>query len=298
MQELKVALIGLDTSHSVEFTRRMQAPDCLEALKVFGLRAVTCMKFKTPFTNDDILAQRQQQLETWGVKVIENFEEAIANCDAIMLEINDPAYHLEYVRKCVGLNKPIFLDKPMADTFENAKTMYELINTNNLKIMSSSSLRFSAALVEACEDVDNPMQTYCYGPLGIPPVGSGIVWYGVHCFEMLQKAMGQGALRVDTRRDPAGAVVIVEYPENRRGVVELTTGVYVYGGTMRSRDKNRSYIVDGSSIYSEQLRQIQKFFDSGETLVKTEDTLEVMDLLDCAARSYESNEPVELSMKR
>jgi len=298
MQEIKVAIIGLDTSHSVEFTRRMQAPDCHEEAKVFGLRAVTCMKFRTPFTNDDVLTQRQQQLELWGVQVTDDFEEAISNCDAIMLEINDPNYHLEYVKKCVGLNKPIFLDKPMADTYENAKIMYDLIKNNSLKIMSSSSLRFSSALVEACEDVGNPIQMYCYGPLGIPPVGSGIVWYGVHCFEMLQRAMGQGALKVDTRRDPVGTVVIVEYPENRRGIVELTTGAYVYGGTIRTTNKNRSYIVDGSSIYSEQLRQIKKFFDSGETPVKVEDTLEVMNLLDCAARSYESNKSVELNINR
>ena len=39
-KEIKVAIIGLDTSHSVEFPRRMQAPDCPEKNKVEGLKAV------------------------------------------------------------------------------------------------------------------------------------------------------------------------------------------------------------------------------------------------------------------
>ncbi len=296
--DIKVAIIGLDTSHSIEFTRRMQAPDCPVESKVDGMKVLTCLRFKTPFTDDDILNKRQQQLEAWGVKVTENFEEAVADCDAIMLEVNDPAYHLDYFLKCANLNKSIFLDKPLADTYENGKMIYYLAKEKNMKVMSASSLRYSKALVDACKEVSNPVQAYCYGPLGIPPVGSGIVWYGVHCFEMLQRAMGRGAIKVDTRKDQAGAVVIVEYPENRRGIVELTVGAYVYGGSLKAKDKNQSYIVDNDMIYTEPLREIYHFFKTGETTASMADALEVMNLLDSAARSYDTNEPVMLNLSR
>lgn len=294
-QTLKVAIIGLDTSHSIEFPRRI-APDCPVEARVDGMKAVTCLRFKTPFTDDDILDKRQQQLEAWGVRVTESFEDAVSDCDAIMLEVNDPAYHLEYFLKCAILNKPIFLDKPLADTFETAKKIYDFAIENNVKVFSSSSLRFSKALLEACKEVPNPVQTYCYGPLGIPPVGSGIIWYGVHCFEMLQRAMGRGAVKVDARKDPAGAVVIVEYPANRRGIVELTVGAYVYGGSLKAKEQNKSYVVDGSMIYTEELREINKFFIFSEAPALLEDALEVMNLLDSAARSYETNQPVMLHL--
>ena len=101
-EEIRVAIIGLDTSHSVEFPRRMQAPDCPEKNRVEGLRAVTCLRFETPFTNKQVLDERQKQLEAWGVKVTEDFDEAVSDCDAIMIEINDPAYHLEYFKKCMN----------------------------------------------------------------------------------------------------------------------------------------------------------------------------------------------------
>ena len=293
-KDLKVAIIGLDTSHSIEFTRRMQAPDCPEEAKVHGMKVVTCLRFITPFTDVDILDKRQQQLEEWGVKVTESFEEAVSDCDAIMMEVNDPAYHVEYFKKCAELNKPIFLDKPLADTYKNGKMIYNLAKEKNVKVISSSPLRYSKALVDVCNEISNPVQTYCYGPLGIPPVGSGIIWYGVHCFEMLQRAMGQGAIKVDARKDKAGAVVIVEYPDNRRGIVELTVGAYVYGGSLKAKDKNQSYIVDGSMFYTEELREIKKFFTFGESSVILEDALEVMNLLDCATQSYEMNQPVLL----
>lgn len=292
---IKVAIIGLDTSHSVELPRRMQAPDCPIDIKVEGMRAVTCLRFITPFIDNESLDKRQQQLEEWGVKVTTDFDEAISDCDAIMLEINDPAYHLEYFKKCADLNKPIFLDKPFADTFENAKIIYDLIKEKNVKVISASSLRYSQNLVDACNAVPIPAQTYIYGPLGIPPVGSGVVWYGVHCFEMLQRAMGPGAISVDVRKDKAGAVAIVEYPDKRRGIVELTVGNYSYGGSLKAKDQNESYVVNGSMYYTEQLREIYSFFKSGEASVKIEDALEVMNMLDCAAKSYETGKSVQLN---
>ncbi|MFA5058834.1 MAG: Gfo/Idh/MocA family oxidoreductase [Opitutaceae bacterium] len=114
-KDVNVAIIGLDTSHSVEFPRRMQAPDYDPAFKVPGLRAVSCLRFETPFQDKKGLDARQLQLEAWGIKVTERLNEAVADCDAIMLEINDPAHHLEYFKQIATLGKRVFIDKPLAD---------------------------------------------------------------------------------------------------------------------------------------------------------------------------------------
>ena len=293
-EEIRVAVIGLDTSHSVEFPRRMQDPECPAETRVEGLRAATCLRFETPFTNPKVLDERQQQLEKWGVKVTENFDEAVAGCDAVMIEINDPAYHLEYFKKCMKSGKPIFLDKPLADTYKNGKAIAGLAEEKHVKVISSSPLRYSQSLADACGKVKKPTQAYCYGPLGIPAVGSGIVWYGVHSFEMLERAMGRGALSVDVKKDDAGAVAIVEYPEKRRGIVELTVGNYAYGGTIRDEKASAPFIVDGSMFYTEELRVLHKFFKTGEAPICLDDALEVMNMLDAAAQSYETGRPVSL----
>ncbi len=76
--EIKVALIGLDTSHTIEFVNRMQGPECAVDQRVSGLRAVNCLRFGTPFQNEEGLNNRQKQLESWGIKVTTKFEEAVA----------------------------------------------------------------------------------------------------------------------------------------------------------------------------------------------------------------------------
>ena len=292
MKPLKIALIGLDTSHSVEFPRRMQAPDCKPELKVDGLQAVSCLSFLTPFTNEEVLKTRREQLEAWGVRVTESFDEAVADCDAIMIEINDPALHTEYFEKCAALGKPVFLDKPLADSYAHGQAIVARAGELNVPVMSASSLRFSAALQQACLAVPRPDETIVYGPLGIPAAGEGLVWYGVHCFEMLERAMGRGALQVDARRDASGVVTIVSYPDSRRGIVALTVGNYAYGGSLRQKGEVRPFQVDSAQIYTEELRVIKEFFLTGQAPLTLEDSLEVMRLLDAAVVSSHSGQPV------
>jgi predicted dehydrogenase len=286
--EIKIAIIGLDTSHSVAFPRLMQAPDCPPELKVEGLRTVSCLRFSTPFTDEETLDRQQKQLEAWGVKVTTIFEEAVADCDAIMLEINDPAPHLEYFARCAELGKPIFLDKPMADTIQNGKAIYDLAVKKGSKVFSASSLRFVRELEEACDRMPNPLFVSTYGPLGKAPAGSWIVWYGVHAFEMLQRGNGRGAKGVFARRDQAGVVALVECDDGRHGVVELMENFHSYAGCLRSEKEVLPFIVDMRFTYTAEMRELARFFRGEEPPLTLEDTLEVMAMLDAAERSTHS----------
>lgn len=293
-EEIKVALIGLDTSHSIEFTRRMQAPDVAEDQKVQGMEAITCLRFETPFQDKEGLDKRQAQLEEWGVKVTEDFDEAIDGCDAIMLEINDPAYHLEYFRKVAGLNRPVFLDKPVADTIENGRKIAVIAKEKNVRVFSSSSLRYIPNLDQAEKEVPEPLYAAMYGPVGVAPSGSSIVWYGVHAFEMLERAMGIGAKSVFARKDEAGVVCVVDYPEGRRGIVELTTGVYSYGGLVRNKQKAFPFVADTKRLYTVELDHVVEFFRGGPPAASMDDAMEIMAMLDAAEKSSKTGDTVKL----
>jgi predicted dehydrogenase len=287
-QDIRVAIIGLDTSHAIEFSQRMQASDCPADQKVGGLRAVSCLRFETPFQNQEGLNNRQKQLEAWGIKVTTKFEEAVADCDALMIEINDPAFHLEYFTRCASLGKRIFLDKPLADTTANGKKICDLIQSKKLSVFSASSLRFVPSFLNVCSQMPAPLFAHAYGPLGKAPAGSGIVWYGVHSFELLQRAMGCGARSVTVKKDDAGVTCIVRYADNRRGIVELSEGAWVWGGELRTMDKSIPFVVNMDYAYRDLLREVEKFFRTGVPPVEMADTLEVMALLDAARRSNDS----------
>lgn len=291
--DLQIAVVGLDTSHAVEFPRRTQAPDCEDARRVEGLRVTACLRFSTPFTDASVLAERTAELEKWDIVVTDDFDRAVSGAEAILISINDPAKHLEYFERCAGLGKPIFLDKPLADTLEAASKIAEIAKSAGTRFFSSSSLRFAPELVRAAETVQKPDLVTVYGPLNAAPAGSSVLWYGVHAFEMLQELIGTGATEITLRRDSRGAVAIVQYGDRRRGIVELTGGNSQYGGTARNENRSAPFVVN-MPVYAALLRQIRDFFRGGSAPVPVNNSLEIMKLLGAAEESYDSGMTVSI----
>jgi len=285
---IKVAVIGLDSSHSVEFPKRMQAPDCPADQRVGGMKAVSCMSFETPFQDKAGLEKRRRQLEAWGVRVSESFEETVEDCDAVMIIVNDPSLHLEYFKKCAGLGKMIFMDKPLADTAGNAALIRKIASEKKLSVMSCSSLRYLEALERAVAELPDPSHGSFFGPIGKAPAGSSIVWYAVHACEMMQRAFGEGAAAVTTTRHPLGPILTVDYDNGRRGIVELVEGAYCYGGTLRRGGRSAAFAEDGATGYTRLLRHVEKFFRTGATDATIDVASEVTAVLDAAERSFQS----------
>jgi predicted dehydrogenase len=280
----KLAVIGLDTSHATVFTELIQDK---EKKMVDKLQVVSCMRFPTPFHAEPDQDKRQELLENLDVKVTRSFEEAVAGVDGIMIEINDPAFHIEYFEKCADLGLPIFLDKPMADNIENGIKMYNIAKEKNIKIWSSSSLRFTPEIIDCASKVKKPDIVNVFGPLGKAASGSSLVWYGVHSFEMLMTLMGSGAEYVYARKDARGIISIIEYGDGRRGIVECNDGAYKYGGSARNTEFAENYVTAGSP-YPHLIAALETFFIDNIIPVPFEETLEIQAMMDAAGKSLES----------
>ncbi|MHC4871176.1 MAG: Gfo/Idh/MocA family protein [Planctomycetota bacterium] len=297
MSDFKVALIGLDTSHSIAFTNYIQG-DAEESEKVSGMKVISCMRFPSAFQSEEDQDKRQEQLEGWGVKVTTSFDEAVAGADGLMLELNDPEMHLEYFEMAAKAGLPIFLDKPFADTLENAKKIIEIAKANNIRFWTSSSLRFIDEIEDAKEKVKNPVLSNIYGALGSAPKGSDFVWYGCHTVEMLVTAMGgkpESALAIE---DGRGVVLHVKFDNDRRGVVECNKGIWVYGGRMMESDEAHVDFVKSSSdsIYKKLLEHNRDFFTKNTQPVSIEESLAVMAVLDAGEKSLKSGKEEKIEL--
>jgi predicted dehydrogenase len=295
---IKVGVIGLDTSHSVELPRIMQAPDYPAADRVPGLKAITCLRFETPFQNKQGLDNRQKQLEAWGVKVTESFDEAAADCDAYLIEINDGSYHLEYFRKLAGLGKPIFLDKPLASSLEDGREILRLAKKHNTRVWSGSSLPFTPGLAETLAEFSQVNLAHVYGALGKAPAGDSLIWYGVHTFETLQRIMGFGAQSVTAHESAAEAVAIVDYGAGRQGLVECVPGCYLYGGRVHGLSRENKPMMKNLVLpasYAALVKAIAAFFEGGPAPVSLETTFEGLAMMAAARESITRGGAVAVS---
>ncbi len=284
--DFKLAVIGLDTSHAVELPRLINGEHAAP-----GLHVTRCLSFETAFQNAEGLAVRRGQLQNIDVAVTGDFDEAVSDCDGILLELNDARMHRDYFERCAALGKPIFLDKPFADSLDNALAIDAAARRNHIEYFTSSPLRFDFDLTQALSVQPLKIDSATiWGPVGRAAAGSSIVWYGCHALEMLERIMGRGAETVTVSSDRRGYVGHVRYLDGRRGIVELTDDGGRYGGVLREwLGAERLFQVTGQVPYYRMLvAALSQFFLHGRLPVAREDAFEVMALLEAFDHSARS----------
>jgi predicted dehydrogenase len=294
--ELKIGIIGLDTSHTVAFTTLLQGQSTPAEQKIEGMRIVHAMRFPSPFQDEKGQNERQAQMEALGVVMKPTVAELAKGMDAVFLEINDPAQHLQFFRQVAGLGLPVFIDKPLAADLADGRQIVELAKAKQTNVWSSSSLRYVRKLVAARKQMTAP-PTFCnvFGALGKASAGSDVVWYGCHVTEMLVTAMGVGAQSVTAIEDPVGVVAVVSYPNNRRAVAEYSRGSYKYGGRVQAGNDVLYFDNTGDVLYYNLLVEIKRWLDTGVLPVALEESLEVQAIMEAVERSLAQKQPIALA---
>src|SRR3982750_931903 len=111
--DLRIGMIGLDTSHATAFTELLNNPNSKN--HVAGGKVVAAFKGGSPDIESSasrVEGYTKQLEEKYGVKIVGTIEELCQQVDAILLESVDGRPHLEQVRPGIKAHKPVFIDKP------------------------------------------------------------------------------------------------------------------------------------------------------------------------------------------
>lgn len=287
-----IAMIGLDTSHTLAFTKRFHGVD--GAPRTRGLRIRRVMRFPSPFQSEAQQDQRQKTLESWGIEVTRDFRHAVDGVQGIMLEINDPAQHWTYFKKAAALKLPMFIDKPLAKNLSDAKKIIALSKERRLKVWEASALRFSPDLHQAMKQAGPAELVNIYGAMGVAPTGSSLIWYGCHTFQMMNQIMGNKAQRVHAVADARGVTTTVEYADGRRGVIESITGCGEYGGRIHGT-KGIVHFRHSTDVYASLMPAIRNFFTKGIIPVPLNNSYATQAMLDAAEKSLHRGKAVRLT---
>jgi predicted dehydrogenase len=282
--DLRIGIIGTDTSHATAFTKLLN--------DVPGIRVVAAYKggsadIEASRSRVDMFANELR--DKYKVNIVDSIEALCSQVDAVLLESNDGRIHLAQARIVIAAHKPVFIDKPLASTLEDAREIAKLAKDAGVPWFSSSSLRFDGAANLRSADLDGAM-TWGPGPLE-EHHQLDLTWYAIHPIEMLYTIMGQGCEEV-TRIATADADVIVgRWKGGRIGTVRALRpygdyGAVVYRKNSKGQTSEVSTKVEGG--YEPLVREIVKFFQTGNPPVSSDETLEIFAFMDAAQRSKEA----------
>ncbi|RLG06290.1 MAG: gfo/Idh/MocA family oxidoreductase [Thaumarchaeota archaeon] len=294
---IRIGMVGFDTSHVVEFTKRINHFDVDEKFWVEGARIVAGYPGKpTPAASQEIINERTKILKGYGVEIVDKPEDLIGRVDAVMIEYNEGAKHLEASRPFMEAGLPVFIDKPLACSIQDAKKIIELAKDNGVPVFSSSSLRYALEIQNLKKsDVGRILSASTYGPGIIVQFNPGLFFYVIHAIEMLYALMGKGCKRVRCYSSEGWDVIVGEWEDGRIGIVRgLRIGVREYGFTAFYEKKIASHVIDTSWIYTELLKRVIDMFKTKKPPVEPSETLEITAFTEKAMESSKLNREVEV----
>lgn len=295
--ELRIGMIGLDTSHAVAFTRLFNRPE--EPEHVPGGRVVAAYKGGSPDVESSWsrVDRFTEQLEKeFGVRIVDSIEELCALVDVVLLESVDGRVHLEQARPVLKAGKPLFIDKPLAGSLADAIEIFRLAREAGVPVFSSSSLRFYPGLVELSEtDVGELRAAFSYGPAPLEPHHPDLFWYGIHATEALFTVMGTGCETVVRTHTPDVDVVTGVWRDGRVGTLYgLRNAKSSYRVTVFGSERVVDQKPGGG--YAPLVRKIMEFFRTGDPPVSAEETLEIFAFMEAADESKrQGGKPVKLA---
>ena len=291
---LKLALVGLDTSHVEAFAKLLH--DTSHPYHVPGARisaaypGVPSQDFA--LSRDRVEGYTAKLRDEFGVTIVGSEEEAAAAADAIPLESVDGRVHRGQLEKLVRAGKPVFVDKPFALSSVDAEAMVAAAAVHGAPLMSCSALRYAQGFLDAMADDSKGaiIGADFYGPMSIEPTQPGFFWYGIHTAEMLVAALGPeiAAVRVSGNEDHD--FLVAEFRDGRIGTLRGNRkGNGTFGGVLH-REKGSTFIdvyAHPKPYYAGLLENIMTLCRTGVSPVPAAETLAIVRLLEEANRLRE-----------
>ena len=283
--QIKIGIIGLDTSHSIAFTKFLNGEDKKEEFKDFKIVAAYPYGSRAIESSYKRIPGYIEQVKELGVEIVPSIAELLDKVDCVMLETNDGNLHLEQAYEVFKAGKPMFIDKPLGATLAQSIAIYQLARDYNVPIFSSSSLRFVPQNQKLRKgEYGKILGADCYSPATREKTHPDFGWYGIHGVETLFTIMGTGCVSVNRMSAEGTDVVVGLWGDGRIGTFRgRRTGKSIYGGTAFT-DKGAEPVGPYQG-YEVLLTEILNFFKTRIAPVPEEETLEIFTFMEASNES-------------
>jgi predicted dehydrogenase len=285
-KDLKAGIIGTDTSHVPAFTATFAShPE-------WRIKVVAAFKGGSPdlpTSANRVEGFAKTIQDKHGVEIVESIEALIAKVDVVLLESVDGRPHLAQVTPVLKAGKPVFVDKPLAASLEDARRILQIAKETGTPLFSASSARFHSDIARLRDNpgvgkVTKVQASYTLNPLPFHP---DLFFYGIHGVEALYAVMGTGCASVSRRTEGTTDITTGKWKDGRVGV---------YNGLVKSADRPPMIRIwgdkgttesSGPEGYDGLVTAIAEFFQTGRLPVDPAQTFGVFEFMTAAQLSKE-----------
>jgi len=292
-KDIRLGIIGLDTSHVIIFSDIFNNPQAKHPLA--GAKVVAAWPGGSPDLHSSISrvpGYTADLRDKFGVKILDSIEAVVAASDAILLTSLDGRVHREQFARvaAVAQGRPVFVDKPFALTTADARAIFATAHQLGVPMFSASSLRFTGALTRVVTPESRAAVRGAdfHGPVALEPTNPGLFWYGIHATEMLCATMGRGCRSVRCVANRDFDLVTGVWADGRIGTLRGNrTGNYEYHGLVHFEKHSLPVNVqaEAKGFFNCLAEAVLDFCRTRQAPVTPEETIEIIRFIEAANES-------------
>lgn len=205
----KIGILGSENIHALKFSQICNIPDETGKFRYDDIRVVAI------HGHTDDPEHTKQVAEQGRIEhIVSNPNEMIDIVDAVMLVHRDGKFHLEQAMPFIEKGIPVWIDKPICTTLEDAYKLRQAVKQNGIVFVGGSALKYSKQVLEIKNEISAGNLGHVSGgtinyPADLKSEYSGIFFYGPHLCMILTEIFGydiQSISAISTSNDVTAAI--------------------------------------------------------------------------------------------
>lgn len=178
----KIAILGCENSHANAFLDLIMTDKIYPDIEVIGVYS------------EDLEAANKLN-EKFGVYVAKSYDEFVGKVDGIVNTARHGDNHYKYLKPYIKSGIPMFIDKPITATNEDAKFFKAELIENNVKVSGGSSLKHPDGVavlkkVVADKEYGTVYSGFARAPVSLVNDYGNFSFYSAHLIQMIGEVFG------------------------------------------------------------------------------------------------------------
>ena len=276
----KIAILGCENSHAKAFLKLIKGEEKYQNIEVAGIFS--------------IYPEAAQKLsEEFNVPVMDSFDALVGKIDGLMITARDGKYHYPYAKPYIATGIPMFLDKPITVTQEDAAALVADLKANNVSVCGGSTLMHAPYLKELKKEIASGehgkvLGGYFRAPVNLVNEYGNFFFYAAHVISMMTEVFGYDPETAYASRKNKCVDCVVAYKDFNVHL-QYVDGSYVYYA-MAAMEKGMVGSVMDTGGYATEFGRFYGILTGAEAGEDYEDLTASVFIMNAINRSMETGE--------
>ena len=238
----RIAILGCENSHANTFLNYVIGTEKTE-------KTYTDIEVVGVYSEDAAAAKKLR--ETYGVNVMESYDELVGKVDGIIVTARHGDNHYKYAKPYLDSGIPMFIDKPITVSEEDALALRDALVKNKIKVSGGSVCKYPDLIRELRSIVKEESYGKVYGgmlraPVNIDNPHGGFFFYSQHLVQAMCTVFGYYPESVKAYVNSGVITCVVRYTNYDVTLVFAVENYeYAAGINCEKLVKYESYHLDG-----------------------------------------------------